>query len=267
MTDANAAMREYWNGPGGQRWIKGNVRIENSMAALTQELLAFAAPRAGERVVDIGCGLGGPTLALHERTGAPVLGVDISAPMLDYARSRVHGESVTFEVADATTYAFGRFDLAFSRFGVMFFADPVASFANIRRCGGRLAFACWRPFEQNAWAFVPFTAASPLLPAGNPWDPSAPGPFAFGDPARIRDILSRAGWAGISVEPLDSTMRLGETLDEAVDEAMTIGPLARASAELDDATKGKIRALVRKGLEPIGNAPPAAVWLVKATQP
>jgi len=267
MEDPNAAMREYWNGPGGQRWIKQSTQIERSMASITEQLFAFVAPRAGERAVDIGCGLGGPTLELQRRTGAPVLGIDISAPMLDFARARIGSAPITFEVADATTYAFGQLDLAFSRFGVMFFADPVASFANIRRSGARLAFACWRPFEHNAWAYVPFTSARALLPAGNPWDPSAPGPFAFGDAARIRDVLARAGWAGITVEPLDTTMLLGDTLDDAVTEAMTIGPLARASAELDDDTKSKIRELVREGLRPFGTSPPAAVWLVKASQP
>jgi SAM-dependent methyltransferase len=179
--------------------------------------------------------------------------------------------NVAFVRADAGTHRFAPppFDGLFSRFGVMFFDDPVAAFANLRGAlapGGRLAFVCWRSLEDNPWASVPFAAARPLLPPQPPVEPHAPGPFAFGDGERLRGILARAGFRDIVVEPRASAMTMGENLDAAADEVLQIGPLARAATELDDATRAQIRERVRAAYAPFATAsgvsPPAAVWLV-----
>ena len=273
---ANAQQIEYWNGPAGERWSKAQDRIDHHLGLITEALLALAAPKEGERVLDIGCGGGTTALILRERVGpdGAVTGIDISEPNLALARARAHAgmADVAFLKADAATYEFDpTFNLAFSRFGVMFFDDPVAAFANLRRAlvkEGRLVFVCWRTFKENDWSFEPYEAALDLLPPQEPADPHAPGPFAFADDARLVSILDRAGLREIKVKPLDTTVNMGASVDDALTEALTIGPLARAAAELDEATRGKIRARIRPVIArhqtSYGVVAPAAVWLVSA---
>jgi SAM-dependent methyltransferase len=276
MGNSNAQQIEYWNGPAGQRWSQAQDRIDHHLGLITETLMAFAAPRPGERVLDIGCGGGTTALLIRERIGPEggVTGIDISAPNLGVARARAHAgmADVAFVEADAATYEFQPvFDLAFSRFGVMFFDDPARAFANIRKAlaeRGRLAFVCWRTFKENEWAFAPYEAALNLLPPQEPMDPHAPGPFAFADRERVTSLLQEAGFRDIAIKPHDTTVNLGETVDDAVTEALTIGPLARAAAELDDAARNEIRARIApifgKYKTPYGITPPAAVWLVTA---
>ncbi|MBI3676081.1 MAG: hypothetical protein HY243_05635 [Proteobacteria bacterium] len=176
--------------------------------------------------------------------------------------------------ADASTHDFQPVnDLVFSRFGVMFFADPVAAFANIRKAlapKGRLAFVCWRAMPENAWAAAPFMAAKDLLPPQEPMDPHAPGPFAFADGERLKAILSKAAFNNVRATKLDTVMNMGATVEEGVAESLNIGPLARAAADLDEPLREKIRARVRVALEkyvtPRGVVVPAACWLVGATR-
>jgi SAM-dependent methyltransferase len=270
---ANDAQIEYWNGAVGERWAAYQEVLDRSLASISDAVLTFAAAKRGERVLDIGCGCGTTTIALAKTVGpsGTVTGVDISEPMLAVARGR--GASANFRKADASTHLFHQtHDLLFSRFGVMFFANPAAAFANMRkavRSHGRLAFVCWRDAKENLWASVPIAAARPLLPPQEAMDPHAPGPFAFADAERLKDILIKAGYRDIRIEKLDTTMNMGATVDEAVDQALRIGPLARAAAEVDDATRDKIRDAVRGVLgrfaTPEGITPPAACWLVGAT--
>ncbi|MBV8975913.1 MAG: class I SAM-dependent methyltransferase [Alphaproteobacteria bacterium] len=270
---ANAEQIDYWNGPVGERWAAYQDVLDKALAAISDAALAFAHPNSGERVLDIGCGCGTTTYALAKAVGpsGSVTGADISLPMLKVARGR--GVGVNFLQADAATHLFhATHDLVFSRFGVMFFDDPIAAFANIRKAlvpNGRIAFVCWRAARENHWASVPIAAAMPLLPPQEPVDPLAPGPFAFADDARLRSILVDAGYHNIRLESLNSTMNMGADLDAAADQALRVGPLARAAAELDDATREKIRGVVRAALAgfatPQGVKPPAACWLVAAT--
>jgi SAM-dependent methyltransferase len=272
----NAQQIEYWNGPAGERWSNAQDRIDHHLGLITDALMAFAAPKEGERIIDIGCGGGTTALMLRERVGpnGAVTGIDISAPNLAVARARAHAGMADLALveADAATYDFQPvFDLAFSRFGVMFFDDPAAALANIRTAlvdDGRLVFVCWRLFKENDWSFVPYQAAVHLLPPQEPTHPHAPGPFAFADGDRVRALLSQAGYRDIIVKPHDTTVHLGATVDEAVNESLTIGPLARAASELDEATRDKIRAAVRGELAKhetaYGIILPAAVWLVSA---
>ena len=269
----NAQQIEYWNGAVGQRWARLQETIDGNLAAITQALIPFAAAKPGERVLDIGCGCGTATIMLSKAVGpgGDVTGVDISAPMLAVARAR--GANANFLEADASVHLFKpTHELIFSRFGVMFFADPPAAFANIRKAQaphGRLAFVCWRAVQDNLWASAPFAAARDLLPPQEAADPLAPRPFAFADDARLKGILSQAGFRDIRIEKLDSTMNMGATADEAAAQALNIGPLARAASELDEPAREKIRARVRDTLAkfagPQGIAPPAACWLVGAT--
>ena len=272
MTDSNAEQIEYWNGPVGERWARLQETIDNNLGEITKGLMPFAAARPGERVLDIGCGCGTTTILLLKSVAPDgnVTGVDVSQPMLAVAQSR--GASANFMHADASTHLFHpTHDLVFSRFGVMFFADPVAAFVNIRKAlkpHGRLAFVCWRDVKENLWASAPFAAARALLPPQEAADPLAPGPFAFADAARLKDILSKAGYRDIRIEKLDSVMNMGATPEEAAKQALNIGPLARAAAELDEAAREKVIAVVRDALaeyaSPAGITPLAACWLLGA---
>jgi len=273
---ANAQQIEYWNGPAGERWSKAQDRIDHHLGLITEALLALAAPKEGERVLDIGCGGGTTALILRERVGpdGAVTGIDISEPNLALARARAHAgmADVAFLKADAATYEFEpSFDLAFSRFGVMFFDEPAAAFVNLRKGlvkEGRLVFVCWRTFKENDWSFEPYEAALDLLPPQEPMHPHAPGPFAFADDARVRSILDAAGFRDVAVKPLDTTVNMGAGVGDALTEALTIGPLARAAAELDESTREKIRTriapVIAKHQTPYGIVAPAAVWLVTA---
>jgi SAM-dependent methyltransferase len=277
MSNTNAQQIEYWNGPAGERWAAAQDRIDHHLGLITEALLAFAPICEGQRVLDIGCGGGTTTLMLRERLGpdGAVTGIDISAPNLAVARARAHAgmANVAFVEADAATYDFQPvFDVAFSRFGVMFFDDPVAAFTNLRTAltkRGKLTFVCWRAFEENTWAFAPYQSALELLPPQDSMHPHAPGPFAFADGERVRSILMDAGFSNIVVKPHDTTVNMGATTGEAVTEALTIGPLARAAAELDDIAREKIRTRIAPVLAkfeaPYGVTPPAAVWLVSAS--
>ena len=169
-------------------------------------------PEKNERVLDGGCGGGQTMLALAQRVGSKgvVVGLDISRPMLEIARRRPLPAGACrpdFREADVQSDDLGAevFDAAFSRFGVMFFSDPIAAFANVRSAlkpGGRITFVCWRPFQENAWMRIPMEAAQPFLDPTPVMDPLAPGPFAFADPDRVHSILSSAGFDKVTVEPL-----------------------------------------------------------------
>jgi SAM-dependent methyltransferase len=197
--------------------------------------------------------------------------------MLARARTRAAGMgNVDFVLADATTYVPpAPVDLVFSRFGVMFFADPAASFANIARAlrpGGRVVFVCWRALDANEWASVPFAAAKDVFPPAPPAAPDAPGPFAFADPARVRAILGGAGLREVAVDAFDTEVVLSEHgLDEAMELVMQTGPLARRARESDDATRARAAEAVRAALAARmrGNhlALRGATWIVHARRP
>ena len=221
----NAAQAEYWNSVAGRRWTDRQEEQDLVLRPVSDRLIAAAGAKPGQRIIDIGCGCGDTTIDFAARVmpGGEVLGLDISEPMLARARERAPKSlPARFVLADATVYEFERewADLAVSRFGVMFFADPARSFANLRRGlkpGARLVFACWREAKQNPWMMIPLREAkkhAPPLPETNPEDP---GPFAFADEARVRRILSAAGFADIVATPqdLDIDIAIGRGLDQA----------------------------------------------------
>lgn len=276
--DANREQSRYWNEQAGPKWAAMQRQLDAQLEPLGAAAIDALDLRAGERVLDVGCGAGATALALAERVRpGEVVGVDISAPLLALARERAAGVAdLRFALADAQTAVFAGppFDVVFSRFGVMFFADPVAAFVNLRaalRPGGRLGFVCWRPMRDNAWIMAPLTAAMPHLPAPlEPPLPDAPGPFAFADGARTRGILERAGFVAVDVAPYDCELTLGtgSSLDDAVETALQIGPLGRALSAAGDDLCETIRGVVREALArhegPRGVTLSAAAWLVRA---
>jgi SAM-dependent methyltransferase len=277
----NAAQADYWNRTAGQRWTDRQEEQDLVLRPVSDRLIAAADPKPGQRVVDIGCGCGDTTIDFAARVapGGEALGLDISEPMLARARERAPvGLPARFVLADATVYAFapGWADLAVSRFGVMFFADPARSFANLRRglkLGGRLVFACWRAAKENPWMMIPLREAkkhAPPLPETNPEDP---GPFAFADDARVRRILSAAGFADIVVTPqdLDIDIAIGRGLDAAVAGALGIGPTSRILDGQPEAVRAAAMADIRKAFaeRAKGDSVPlgAAIWMVSAVNP
>ncbi|QUD90469.1 class I SAM-dependent methyltransferase [Phenylobacterium montanum] len=270
---ANAAQAEYWNTGAGETWAEMQDILDRQIQPLGAPALKALAVKAGERVLDIGCGCGQSSLQLAEAVGpeGQVVGVDISRPMLEVARSRAMGP-VEFREADAQTadLGHGSFDAVFSRFGVMFFEDPAAAFANIRKhlkSGGRMAFICWRAPQESPLMTAPMIAAAPFLPPQEPMDPLAPGPFAFADPERLRGILQGAGFTGVAIEPFEAKVGSGD-LEQSVAVAFRIGPLGRAIREHPDKREvvtDAVRAAIAPYVTPEGVRMPAAIWVVTAT--
>jgi SAM-dependent methyltransferase len=270
---ANAAQFDYWNDQTGRTWAELQVLLDQQLAPLGKRAMDALGVRPGQRVLDIGCGCGDTSLSLAARVapGGAVLGVDLSLPMLDVARGRAADLGhVTFLQADAQVAAFGApFDAAFSRFGVMFFADPVAAFRHIRaalRPGGRLGFVCWRLPAENVWMTAPLDAALRHVPAPAPDDPDAPGPFAFARADRVRAILSDAGFARVQIEPCDMEIG-GFDLETALRLALRVGPLSRLLREADSRLEGivgSVKDVLRGYLTPSGVLMPSASWIVTA---
>ncbi|MBL8544715.1 MAG: methyltransferase domain-containing protein [Hyphomonadaceae bacterium] len=272
------SQSEYWNGKVGEEWVRQADRMDRMLEPVTLAALERLALQRGERVLDIGCGAAATTLLAADRVepDGHVVGVDISAPMLALGRERTRGRRIDLLEADAGKGAItgAPFDAAFSRFGVMFFDEPTAAFANLRgavRPGGRLVFVCWRGFSENAWSSAPLKALAPMLAAPPaPPDPEAPGPFALANPERINAILAASGWRDASISPWDGAMRIGGGGDarEAAEFLMRIGPCARAVAEqnLDPTAARAMLADYLAAYEtPDGVALAGACWIVSAT--
>ncbi len=236
----NTAMGRYWNEVAGPRWV-GRAGLQEARNIEVAHLLQqAAAPRPGERVLDIGCGTGATAIPFAAAVvpGGHVTGVDISAPMLAQARQNIEAagaDNVTLVQADAQIHRFppDSFDLLISRFGVMFFADPVAAFTNLfagLRQGGRLCMAVWASMADNVHWQIPFDIAVKHLGAPEPADQHQPGPMAFRDPAYLRDILEKAGFAGINIAPQGFKI-IGETARSEAEHAAMFGPAWRLLEE------------------------------------
>ena len=276
MDAPNAAMTDYWNAA-GETWARFQEQLDRQLAPLGAEAMRRLPMKAGDRVLDIGCGCGGTTLALAAQVGpaGEALGVDVSEPMLQVARSRSAGAAgaaaARFLRADAQTADLPSplFDGAFSRFGVMFFNDPSAAFANIRKAmkpSAPLAFVSWLPFLDNPWLCDPMAAAQDLLPPQAPPDPLAPGPFAFADPGRVRSILTAAGFRDVAIDRFDARIG-GGTVEQTLDLTFRVGPLGAALRErpdLADSVAEAVRSVLIGHDTPAGVKMLAAVWIVTA---
>ena len=255
---SNEAQIEFWNGEVGERWAKRNHIMENMLRPITDALFEHAKINATS-AADIGCGCGNQTLSLADHLGgkATVTGFDISRPMLELARKQLAEAprpGVSFVEADVSQYAFpsGAFDLLFSRFGVMFFDDPLTAFINLRSAlaeGGTMLFSCWQGAENNPWIKIPMQAALKHVPPPPKPDPHAPGPFAFADSERVTEIFKQAGFANVRFSPHKVSMNFSEShsLAEGVRILAEVGPISGLIAEQEE----PVRDLVYRELETV----------------
>lgn len=281
IDDRNADQAAYWNGPAGHHWTERQQIQDLVLAPISRILIDRAGITPDARVLDVGCGCGATTIEVGKLLGPSghVLGLDISAPMLARARELApKGAPIEFALADATVHKFeaASFDLLISRFGVMFFADPVASFSNLRTAlkrGGRVVFACWREPRQNPWMMVPLKAAYQHVPKLPQMAPHDPGPFAFAEEDWVRHILTSAGFSSVRLEEHDLQLDIavGRGLEAAIEGALEIGPASRAIEGQPKHLRQAAIASIREALRPLvtdGKVPlGGSIWIVSATNP
>jgi len=275
MLEINEDQKEFWNGAGGEAWVSGQETLDAAMKPVTEILLKAAAVNPSDRVTDIGCGTGETTLEVAKEAKS-ALGVDVSVPMLALAKSRADRQelsNVQFEQRDAQAGDLqADTTLAMSRFGVMFFEDPIAAFTNIRSQmadNGRLCFACWKSPRENEWVSLPMSIVRKHIHDDTPPDPLAPGPFAFADDKRITSILEQSGWQDINIAPAGFDMAWGESPKDAAIGLIDRGPLRRifvGDPSITEDTKKAIIKGIQEALPPSdgGIFLKGAIWIVTA---
>lgn len=267
-----------WNGPSGRTWVDMQDLLDHMFKPFEDLLVEAVSAEAGGRVLDVGCGTGSVLLAVARRLGAKgrCTGIDLSEPMLAAARARAEqeGTPATFIRANAQSHAFepASFDLLISRFGVMFFDDPVGAFANLRRAArpdAEFRFIAWRSTAENPFMTTAERAAAPLLPNLPARRPGAPGQFAFADQHRVHSILEESGWTGIDIRPIDVACTLPEK--ELVRYLTRLGPVGTFLQEADDRTRTQVIETVRAAFESYVHGAEvrftAACWMVSARAP
>ena len=277
--EVNSDMLSFWDGQGGHTWVARQTHTDITLTPVTQALLAFAAPCPGERVLDVGCGCGAPTLEFARAVGPSgrVAALDISGPMLAEGEARATAAgiaNVDWRQADPATAALDGFDLLTSAFGVMFFGDPVAAFANMHRAAdanARMAIVCWRSLAENPWMEIPMDAVARHLPPRPTPIPHAPGMFAFADPERVSEVLMAAGWAPPHFEMLDIDLDIaaGRGLEEAVEQSTQIGAvnswLRNQPADVVSAAVSSLREALAPHEDRGSVRLSGAMWLISST--
>lgn len=281
-TETNKEQREFWDGTAGESWVRNQEQLDGQLAPFANAAVRDAGVTARQSVLDIGCGCGASTLAAARvvGSGGHVLGVDLSSEMLAHAAGRAEAEGLTnvsFLLADAQVHEFdeGSFDAVISRFGIMFFDDPVAAFSNIARAmkpGARFAGACWQSVDRNPWMMLPVIEALKLVEMELPNDPTAPGPFAFADKARVGGILDAAGFSDVSFRSFEPELSVGggAELERTAEFLMELGPMRRALLDADDDQRAAVREAVAGAIAPFetpsGVVMPSAAWILSATK-
>jgi SAM-dependent methyltransferase len=273
---ANPEQAELWNERAGPTWAELGDQLDRLLAPFVPLVLEEAGPLAGRHILDVGCGAGALTLAAARLAGPEgrCLGVDISAPLIEAARARAErqGEAeAEFVQADAQTHQFGAasFDVLISRFGVMFFANPVAAFRNLRsacRPGARLACIAWRSAAENGFMTVAERAAAEMLPDFPKRVENGPGQFGFAEPGRVRSILEGGGWNDVAIRPVDVTCRMPER-DLRI-YATRMGPVGELLPTLDEAARSEVERRLDAAFRPFADRGwarfTAACWMVTA---
>jgi SAM-dependent methyltransferase len=274
-SDIAQEQSQLWNGRSGHAWVALQQELDRLFEPFEKRLVDEVVAASKGAVLDIGCGTGATTLAVARRLGAKgrAVGLDISEPMLATARERARREGLpaTFICADAQSYGFepASFDMFISRFGVMFFENPVRAFANLRTAakeGAELRAIVWRSPADNPFMTTAERAAAPLLPNLPPRRPDGPGQFAFADASRVRRILEEGGWTGIDLQPFDVECVLPKS---ALDHYVTrLGPVAMVLQDADEATRVRVTHVVRAAFDPYVRGDEArftaACWMVNA---
>ncbi len=276
QTDSGQAA--FWNGHSGRAWVEAQEVLDQMFKPFEDLLVEAVLAGPGHRVLDVGCGTGSTTLAVARRLGAKghCMGVDVSEPMITAARARASREDTTasFLRADAQSHAFtpASFDTIISRFGIMFFDNPVQAFSNLRRAasdGAALRCIAWRSAAENPFMTTAERAAAPLLPGMPARQPDAPGQFAFADRHRVASILEESGWAELDIRPLDVDCTLPE--NELVGYITRLGPVGLILQEADERTRTQVIETVRAAFEPYVHGAElrytAACWMVSARAP
>ncbi|MEM1401792.1 MAG: class I SAM-dependent methyltransferase [Pseudomonadota bacterium] len=280
---SNDEQREYWNGIAGKQWVDQDNTLQRLLQPAADLLLREPRVPDARKALNVGCGGGGETLMLSRALNpqATVTGVDISEPLIALARQRVDAEPalagrVSFHCTDASAGDLGApdYDLVFSRFGVMFFDDPIGAFAHIRAhvaSDGSLVFACWQQLADNPWVTVPLTAALTVLPPPEIPPPGSPGPFAFADGDRTRSLLEQSGWTNVKVraESIDLRWNVASNGTALAQEILKIGPVSRMLQAAPESEHPRVYEAVAEALLPhIENDTltlSGAIWIVSAT--
>ncbi len=266
---SNDEQKQIWNGRAGHAWVDEQALMDGMFAPLLTLLVESVKGARAKRVLDVGCGTGSSTLAIAALPDVHALGVDVSRPMLELATARAAGSRATFLEADAQSHDFEPYDMLVSRFGVMFFDDPVAAFANLRKsahAGAPLHVLAWRSTAENPFMTTAERAALPLLPQLPPRKPGAPGQFAFADAERVRGLLQASGWTELELEPIDVACAFPRDGLEAY--ITRLGIVGALLPDLDAATRSRVLDTLRAAFAPYVHGDEvkyiAACWSIRA---
>ncbi len=281
MSGGNEDQIAFWSGSQGEKWVRLHKRIDAMLDPFGRAVQDRLDVARGSHALDVGCGSGGTSFALADAVGpeGSVTGIDVSRPMLQRATARastIPELNLRFIEADAQHHPLpaGRFDVLMSRFGVMFFDDPVAAFANLHAAtkpGGRLGFAAWRDRRDNPWATTPARVVRPYVELPPTPAPNSPGQFGFADADFVADVLGRAGWDDVAIERFDTEVAVGRDPADAADFLIEMGPagpaLAEAGAEIRQKARDDLHAALAPQARPGGVHMAFSIWIVTARRP
>jgi ubiquinone/menaquinone biosynthesis C-methylase UbiE len=285
-TSANDEAIRAWDGPLYDRFVRFRETLTTGLGAHGEEALRLYPPAAGQRVLDIGCGFGDTTQRIAELIGpdGEAVGVDAAPRFIEDAIRETDEAGISnarFLVTDVqeTLSGEGGFDVAFSRFGTMFFANPVAAMRNVRNAlvpGGRLLMVVWRQRTDNAWLYRAQTIVEGIVARPEEYDEPTcgPGPFSMADADTTSEILLNAGFGDVVLRRCDLPIGIGSDLDEAIELVMALGPageILRLAGDRAAHLHGEVEAALREGLAQFtvdGTLrAPASTWIVSANAP